>query len=85
MSNVNDIVIPENLDTWQLTNPTPEEQIAYFDEHDKVQMPHKMWDKFYCVSLEHRGFHCSSCTGEEEYTGVANFDDRCCCLSEVKP
>lgn len=77
------IVLPEDFANWKLTNPTPQEQIDYFNAHPKIQIPRKMWDEFYSVSLEHRGFHCSSCKSDEAYNNyVPNFEDKCCCLSE---
>lgn len=77
-----DIVVPEGFDKWQLSNPKPVEQIVYFTEHKSIKMPIAMWDKFFCSSLQHRGFHCSSCLSDEEYLGQPNFDDKCCCRSE---
>jgi len=73
------IVVPDGFDKWQLLNPTPEQQIEYFRTHDKVRMSTVMWKKFYCQSLQHKGLCCSSCLGDEEYEGVPNFDDKCCC------
>lgn len=76
-----DITVPLDFAEWKLTNPTPQQQIDYFKEHSGIRIPTKMWDTFYCVSLEHMGFHCGSCLSDEEYLGTPNFDDKCCCLA----
>ena len=76
------IVVPEDFATWQQSNPSPQEQIDYFNKHDSIRMPLAMWDKFFVNTLQHKGFHCSSCLQDEEYLGQPNFDDKCCCRSE---
>lgn len=79
-----DIIVPKDFAEWQRSNPTPQQQIDYFKKHDKIRMPYEMWNKFYVHSLEHMGFCCSSCLGDEEYLGQPNFDDKCCCHSTKK-
>lgn len=74
-----DIIVPEDFAKWQQSNPTPEQQIDYFNKHFKIRMLSVMWNKFYCVSLQHRGFHCSGCLSDQEYLGTLNFDNKCCC------
>lgn len=82
--NKDTIKLPQGFDEWQLTNPTPQEQVDYFNKYPNIRLPIKQWDTFYCVSIEHKGFHCSSCKSDEEYNNYTpNFDDRCCCLSET--
>lgn len=78
-----DITVPEGFAEWKLTNPSPQEQLDYFRSHTGIKMPSAMWNTFYCTTLEHRGFHCSGCMSDEEYNGWPNFDDMCCCLSEL--
>lgn len=76
-----DIVVPEDFAEWKLTNPTPEQQVEYFENHKDTKMPRSMWQEFYCVTTQHMGFHCDSCLSDEEYLGMPNFDDKCCCIA----
>lgn len=78
---MSDYIYPEDFAAWQLTNPTPQQQVDYFAAHPKTRMPGKQWDTFYSVTTQHKGFHCGSCLSDEEYNGYPNFDDKCCCIA----
>ena len=64
---------------------SPDEQVAFFKARPGIIMKYDEWENYYCATTEHKGLHCSSCLGEEEYSGEPVFDDKCCCkASEVK-
>ncbi len=69
--------LPEELATFRPNSP--QEEIDFFARYPRTKMTDKEWDRFYCVSTQHRGLHCGSCLSDEEYFGMPNFDDKCCC------
>lgn len=76
-----DIIVPIELATFR--PKTPREEIDFFAKYPDTVMPYDQWERFYCVSTQHRGLHCGSCLSDEEYLGVANFDDKCCCKGKI--
>lgn len=74
---MSDITVPIELASFR--PETPQAEVDFFKRYPKTRMPSAQWDRFYCVSVQHRGLHCSSCLSDQEYTGYANFDDKCCC------
>lgn len=63
--------IPEVVAKWG-----PRSQLRWFDRFNDEVNPQKrdIWEKHYCVSLQHKGFCCISCQEDGEV-----FEDQCCC------
>lgn len=78
------VIVPETLPTDSKKWKTPQDEVDYWEAHPETRMPLSMWEKYYCSSIQHRGFCCSSCLSDEEYLGMPNFDDKCCCRAEEK-
>lgn len=52
-------------------------QLEWFSAHDVGARPHSWWERYYCESVQHVGFHCESCIQDEGYG--FDIDDACCC------
>jgi hypothetical protein len=77
-------VAPDVIALWG-----PRSQLRWFDRFRNVLTPqsYKVWDRFYCVTVQHRGNCCTSCVEDEEYDACYSMWPRCCCraLNEEDP
>ncbi len=74
--------IPDVVAKW-----SPASQLRWFDRFAKQLKPQsaRVWDRFYCSTVKHRGGCCDSCIEDREYG--FDLDDDCCCrvFKEAQP
>lgn len=67
--------VPDVVARWG-----PGSQMRWFRRFRTELAPRRDWDRFYCQSEHHLGFHCYSC--EDEGDGGVMGDGWCCCRDE---
>lgn len=65
--------IPEGLEL-----PPPADQLDWFDHQRGMERPLAVWNRYYCVSVSHRGLHCDSCL-DDKADGHGDDIEGCCC------